>query len=47
MNLLDTDVIIDLLRKKQYEVGAISTVTLIEVLRGLDAEKRVRAKKTP
>jgi predicted nucleic acid-binding protein len=45
MNLLDTDVIIELLRKKQYEVGAISTVTLIEVLRGLDAEKRARAKK--
>lgn len=44
MNLLDTDVIIDLLREKRHEVGSISIITLIEVLRGLDAEKRAKAK---
>jgi predicted nucleic acid-binding protein len=44
MNLLDTDIIIELLRKRKHEVGAISTITLIEVLRGLDAEKRAKAK---
>ena len=44
MNLLDTDIIIELLRKKEHEVGAISTISLIEVLRGLGAEKRAKAK---
>ncbi|MBS7654760.1 type II toxin-antitoxin system VapC family toxin [Candidatus Bathyarchaeota archaeon] len=44
MILLDTDVVIELLREKRHEVGAISIITLIEVLRGLDAEKRARAK---
>jgi len=44
MNLLDTDIIIELLRKRKHEVGAISTITLIEVLRGLDTEKRAKAK---
>lgn len=44
MILLDTDIVIDLLREKRHEVGAISIITLIEVLRGLDAEKRARAK---
>lgn len=45
MNLLDTDIIIELLQTRKYEVGAISVITLIEVLRGLQAEKRVKAKK--
>jgi predicted nucleic acid-binding protein len=44
MNLLDTDVIIEMLRTRRHEVGAISVVTLIEVLRGVDAKKRARAK---
>jgi len=44
MILFDTDAIIEMLRKKRYELGAISVVTLIEVLRGLNAEKRKRAK---
>ena len=44
MILFDTDTIIEMLRKKRYELGAISVVTLIEVLRGLNAEKRKRAK---
>jgi predicted nucleic acid-binding protein len=44
MILLDTDAVIEMLRKKRYAAGAISIITLIEVLRGLDAEKRKKAK---
>lgn len=44
MNLLDTDIIIELLRKKKHEAGAISVITLIEVLRGLNADKRAKIK---
>jgi len=45
MNLLDTDAVIELLHEKKYEVGAISIITLIKVLRGLEAEKRAQIKK--
>jgi predicted nucleic acid-binding protein len=45
MNLFDTDAVIELLQEKRYEVGGISVVTLIEVLRGLEAEKRAQVKK--
>ena len=45
MNLLDTGVVIELLRERRYEAGSISIVTLIEVLRGLEVEKRGRVKK--
>ena len=45
MNLLDTDIIVELLRKRKYETGAISTITLIEVLRGLKPEKSTKVKK--
>lgn len=44
MNLLDTDVIVELLREKRHEVGAISIITLIEVLRGIGAGKRSKVK---
>jgi predicted nucleic acid-binding protein len=44
MKLLDTDVIVELLRERRHEVGAISVVTLIEVLRGLEAGKRAKVK---
>jgi len=44
MNLLDTDTVIELLHKRRHEVGAISVVTLIEVLRGLETRKRARVK---
>lgn len=44
MILLDTDAVIEILRNKRYETGAISIITLIEVLRGLDAEKRKKSK---
>ena len=44
MNLLDTDIIIEMLRERSHEVGAISIITLIEVLRGLEARKRAKVK---
>jgi len=44
MSLLDTDTVIELLRKRRYEVGSISIITLIEVLRGIQAEKRDKVK---
>ncbi len=45
MKLLDTDAIIELLRKKKHEIGAISIITLIEILRGLEDKKRPKVKK--
>ena len=45
MNLLDTDIIIELLQKRKHETGAISIIALIELLRGLeDTRKRSKAK---
>lgn len=44
MNLLDTDIIVELLRERRHEVGGISIITLIEVLRGLEATKRAKVK---
>ena len=44
MNLLDTDIIIELLRERKHEVGAITPITLIEVLRGLETRKRPKVK---
>lgn len=44
MNLLDTEIIIELLRKRRYKAGAISTITIIEVLRRIEARKRPRVK---
>jgi predicted nucleic acid-binding protein len=40
MSLLDTDILIELLRERKHEIGAISIITLTEVLRELEAEKR-------
>jgi predicted nucleic acid-binding protein len=45
MNLLDTDIIMKLLRKGKYEAGAISIITLIEILRGIDAKKEAKSKR--
>jgi len=45
MSLLDTGVILDLLRKRRYEAGSISVITLIEILGGIKTEKRAKAKK--
>ena len=44
MNLVDTSVIIEMLKKKRYSPGAISPLTLIEVLRGIESKKRTRVK---
>jgi predicted nucleic acid-binding protein len=44
MNLLDTDTIIEMLRQKKHAVGAISTISLIEVLRGIEPKKRPKVK---
>jgi len=43
MNLLDAEIIIEMLRERRHEPGAIST-TLIEVLRGIEARKRLKVK---
>lgn len=45
MNLFDTDALIELLRERRHEIGAISIITLIEVLRGLETKKRAKVKK--
>lgn len=44
MNLLDTDVIIEMLRGKKHEMGAVSIISLVEVLRGIEDQKRPKAK---
>jgi len=45
MNLLDTDAVIEQLKDTQYEPGYITVVTLIEVLRGIEEQKRNVIKK--
>jgi predicted nucleic acid-binding protein len=37
--------IVELLRTRKHEIGAISIITLIEVLRGIKTEKRTEVKK--
>src|SRR4030067_1968387 len=44
MNVLDTGIIIDMLREKKYSPGAISPLTLIESLRGIENKKRTKVK---
>lgn len=44
MRLIDTEALIELIRRGEHVPGAISIVTLIEVLRGVKAEKRVAVK---
>jgi tRNA(fMet)-specific endonuclease VapC len=44
MNLLDSGIIIEMIRQKKYSPGVISPITLIEVLRGIDDKKRSRVK---
>ena len=44
MNLLDTDIVIQMVKEKKYSLGMISPITLIEVLRGIDAKKRSKVK---
>ncbi|KON32497.1 hypothetical protein AC477_02930 [miscellaneous Crenarchaeota group-1 archaeon SG8-32-1] len=45
MNLIDTDALIEMIKTKKHQPGAISTITLIETLRGIDTEKRSKIKK--
>ncbi|MEM4733614.1 MAG: hypothetical protein QXD70_03695 [Candidatus Bathyarchaeia archaeon] len=40
MNLLDTDIIIQMIKEKKYRSGSISPITLIEVLRGIETKKK-------
>ncbi len=43
--LLDTDIVIQMLREGRYEPGGISTITLIEILRGIREEKQGEVKR--
>lgn len=40
MNLLDTGIVIEMLREKKQRQGIISIITVAEILRGIDAQKR-------
>ena len=42
--LLDTSVVVEMLRKGEYREGSISIITVIEVLRGVRGERRRRVK---
>jgi len=44
MNLVDTSVLVDWLRKGVMAKGYISVITLIEFLRGVDESKRLETK---
>jgi predicted nucleic acid-binding protein len=44
MNLLDTGIVIDIIEKTDSS-GIISQITLFEVLRGIDNEKRLAVKR--
>lgn len=41
MNLLDTGIVIDNMEKDIYAPAVISTITLLEILRGMDDKKRL------
>lgn len=45
MKLLDTSALIENIKSGTYEVGAISVITLLEMLRGVNEEKRNELKK--
>lgn len=45
MRLIDTSSLIEMLRNGRYELGSISAITLLEVLRGVGREKRKDVKK--
>jgi tRNA(fMet)-specific endonuclease VapC len=44
MNLLDTGILIDNMEKNNYAPAIISSITLIEVLRGIDDKKRLQTR---
>ena len=41
MNLLDTGIVIDNIDQDNYNPAAISTITILEVLRGIEDKKRL------
>ncbi len=43
--LFDTSAIIDMLSRKEFERGAISVITVIEVVRGVEEAKRQNVKR--
>ncbi len=44
MNLIDSDKLIDSIQSGRTTAGAISVITLLEVLRGVDEDRRPRVK---
>ncbi|MCW4044500.1 MAG: type II toxin-antitoxin system VapC family toxin [Candidatus Bathyarchaeota archaeon] len=40
MNLLDTGIVIEMLKEKEQRQGIISIITLAEILRGINTQKR-------
>ena len=45
MALFDTSVVIDMLRgRREFSIGSISVITMLELLRGVGADKRVEVK---
>jgi len=44
MHLLDTDTLIEMIKTKNHQPGAISPITLIETLRGIETKKRPNIK---
>ena len=44
MDLFDTSIIIRMIKDKRFEMGAISVLTVIEILRGVAKEKRKKVK---
>ena len=44
MNLLDTGIILEMIKKKKHAAGAISPITLIEILREIENKKRPKVK---
>jgi predicted nucleic acid-binding protein len=44
MNLLDTGIIVEMIKEKKHEAGVISPITLIEILRGIETKKRPKVK---
>jgi predicted nucleic acid-binding protein len=45
MNLLDTDVVIEIMERNDYRQAFISPITLLEILRGIEDKKRATARK--
>jgi len=44
MNVLDTGILINMIKNQKYSPGAISPLTLIEPLRGIEDSKRAKVK---